>query len=93
MKPFDSGHWAVRAYLHLSYALSLAFVTLAIQYIIAALSDPAAQSDLRGAFRAFGTPQGVATLAVSTAVIALMLYLHLPKMIVRCFTIGRKFGL
>jgi hypothetical protein len=85
MRLFDSSNKLIRAYLHLSYAFSFAFITL--------LVNQSVQIAL-GRMQTFDV--GLATLvslAISTAYIAVALYLHLPKMINRCFTIGRHFGL
>lgn len=86
MKLFDSPSMPVRAYLHVSYALSMAFVVLAIQNIVAVALGHSSSLDFRSA-------DFWLSLLIGTVVIALMLFLHLPKMIDRCFNIGRKFGL
>ena len=86
MKLFESQNPAVRIYLHLSYALSMALMTLVIREFVSMRIDAA---DISQSIN----PVNLISLLVATAVISLMLYLHLPKMINRCYTIGRHFGL
>ncbi len=85
---FDTPSAGIRAYLHLSYGFTFAFVTLLVREIVRMLYDGVALhlDDLL-------TPINLISLLVATLAACAMLYLHLPKMIVRCFTIGRKFGL
>jgi hypothetical protein len=86
MKLFDSNHPLVRAYLHLSYALSVVLLSLLSKEFVDMLFGKTPASDLL-------SKEFLASLAIGTLLVAGMLYLHLPKMINRCFTIGRHFGL
>lgn len=85
MKLFDSPSLIVRSYLHLSYALSMVFIILYINSAVIAFHHGTAFD--------FFSMDFLLSLLIGTVMIALMLYLHLPKMIDRCFNIGRKFGL
>jgi hypothetical protein len=85
---FDTPSTAMRIYLHLSYGFSLAFVTLMIHEIVSVVYKNVTISIFD-----FLTPVNFITLFIATLVTCASLYLHLPKMIVRCFTIGKKFGL
>ena len=86
MKIFDSGSVVVRAYLHLSYALAMVVVSLVTRQAVDMVYGNAQSLNLT-------SKEFLLSLAIGTIVVAGMLYLHLPKMINRCFTIGRHFGL
>jgi hypothetical protein len=85
---FDTPSIGIRAYLHFSYGFTFAFVTLVIREIVRMLYDGVALT-----FSDLLTPVNLISLLIATLAACATLYLHLPKMIVRCFTIGRKFGL
>ena len=85
MRLFDSQNKLIRGYLHLSYAMAFAVVTLIVNQGVEFAQGRIQTIDLDRTFWM--------SLGISTTVIMLMLYLHLPKMINRCFTIGRHFGL
>jgi flagellar biosynthesis protein FliR len=86
MRVFDSGSVPMRAYLHLSYALAMATVTLIARQTVDVAYGHADSLNLL-------SKEFLISLAAGTLLVSAMLYLHLPKMINRCFTIGRHFGL
>jgi hypothetical protein len=86
VKIFDSGNVLMRAYLHLSYAMSMVVVTLIAQRTVDVAYGHADSLNLL-------SKEFLVSLVVGTLLVSLILYLHLPKMINRCFTIGRHFGL
>jgi hypothetical protein len=87
MNLFDHGHWLMKGYLHFSYSFAMALVVLlAREFMPLALGHSTSPINLTSS-------DFLISLGVGTAIIALMLYLHLPKMINRCFNIGRQFGL
>jgi hypothetical protein len=83
---FDSRQPLMRAYLHLSYAMSIVAMTLLIRQLVDIAFGHAQALNLL-------TKEFLISLVVATLLVAVLLYLHLPKMINRCFTIGRQFGL
>ncbi len=87
MKVFDRDDRYMKLYLHFSYSFSMAFIVLITREVVPLVLGHAS-TPLQ-----FLTPEFLISLAVGTALIALMLYLHLPNMINRCFNIGRRFGL
>ncbi len=86
MKMFDNKSSLMRAYLHFSYAFAMTVVVLLLQQLVCLALGEAKILDMSSL--PFLSSLGVGTVALSG-----MLYLHLPKMIDRCYTIGRKFGL
>ena len=86
VKLFESGNTLVRLYLHVSYAFAMTLVVLAVRELLPVFVSHAPMPD-------FFRPDLLLTALLATAILSLMLYLHLPKMIRRCFTIGRDFGL
>jgi hypothetical protein len=89
VKLFDSANPLIRLYLHVSYSLSIAFVVLMSDRIV----DVIIGGKTPDSFLDLFDGKFILSLAIGASVVALMLYLHLPKMIDRCFNIGRKFGL
>jgi hypothetical protein len=84
MRIFDSGNVLMRAYLHLSYALTvLALIARQTVDVVYGHADSLN----------FLSKEFLISLAAGTVLVSAMLYLHLPKMINRCFTIGRHIGL
>ena len=86
MKIFDSGNVLMRTYLHLSYAMAMVVLTLIARQAVDVAYGHADSLNLL-------SKEFLTSLVVGTLLVSLMLYLHLPKMINRCFTIGRHFGL
>jgi hypothetical protein len=86
VKTFDSKNTLIRVYLHLSYALSMVVLALLSKQIVDLVFGKAQALD-------FSSKEFFASLALGTLLVSGVLYLHLPKMINRCFTIGRHFGL
>jgi hypothetical protein len=86
MRFFDSGQPLVRGYLHLSYAFSMVVVALLSRQFVDMLFGKAQAMDLL-------SKEFLVSLVLGTLLVSGILYLHLPKMINRCFTIGRHFGL
>jgi hypothetical protein len=86
MRMFDSGQPLMRAYLHLSYAMSMVVLSLlSRQFVEIAFGHADGLNLLSKEF--------LISLVVGTLLVSVLLYLHLPKMINRCFTIDRQFGL
>jgi hypothetical protein len=86
MRMFDSRQPLMRAYLHMSYAMSMVVMTLLIRQLVDIGFGHAQTLNLL-------TKEFLISLVVATLLVSVLLYLHLPKMINRCFTIGRQFGL
>jgi flagellar biosynthesis protein FliR len=86
MRIFDSGSVPMRTYLHLSYALSMTMLALIARQTVDVVYGHADSLNLL-------SKEFLISLAAGTLLVSAMLYLHLPKMINRCFTIGRHFGL
>jgi hypothetical protein len=85
MRIFDSSNIFMKLYLHFSYSLSMAILVL--------MSDRFLSDGEVGNLSTMFDGKFFLSLLVGTSLVALILYLHLPKMINRCFNIGRKFGL
>jgi hypothetical protein len=88
VKLFDSRNPVVRAFLHVSYAFAITLLVLMVREMVHNGGMP-----VRASIRRLLAPDDLLSLGIGTLLVALLLYLHLPKMIDRCFTIGRKFGL
>jgi hypothetical protein len=76
----------MRAYLHFSYALSIVVLALLTRQLVDVVFGKAQNLDL-------SSKEFLVSLVAGTILVSGMLYLHLPKMINRCYTIGRHFGL
>jgi hypothetical protein len=88
MKIFDSSNRVMKFYLHFAYISAITLIVLMSENMIGIF-----RGETLNPLPNIYDNKFLPSFALGTLLVALTLYLHLPKMIERCFNIGRKFGL